>query len=91
MKATTPIKPKENAIEVFMGNLPEKIIKDAFVSLALSVLKEPMMTSDTKFFIFNGMFSNLKKMGYSDEDIEKFGAGIEKAKKAFMTVNSFMG
>ena len=71
--------------------LPDNMISDAFTALCISVLQEPMMSSDAKYFLLTSMCSNLETMGYSTEDMNDFKDSLNAAIKTFMTVNNFMG
>jgi hypothetical protein len=63
----------------------------AYISLTLSLLEEPFMSSDLKFLIIRGSFSYLKNMGYSDEEIEVYASKLREIVKENIVVNSFMG
>jgi len=86
----TPV--KDNGIEVWRGiNIPENMVKDAFPALALAILQEYFLSGDTKKFMFYGMLSNLKKMGYSENEIEDFKKGVNECFAKFHKPNGFMG
>ena len=71
--------------------IPEKMTKDGFAALALSILQDMFISSDMKIMIFEGMLHNLKMMNYSKEDVETFRVAVNEAYKKFHTPNSFMG
>lgn len=83
---------KDNQIDIWRGiNIPDSMIKDAFPALALAILQEWMMSGITKQMIFEGMISNLKKMNYSEEEIEEFRKAVNVCFKKFHKPNDFMG
>lgn len=71
--------------------IPDMMCKDAFIALSVSLLQEFFMSGDTKYMIFQGMLSNLEKMGYSQKDMEKFRKAVNESFEKFHTANSFMG
>lgn len=86
------IKDKAEKINDFRDcAIPENMVKDAFSALALSVLGEFFLSGDSKYFIFQGMLSNLEKMNYSEKEIEKFKVAVNEAIKKFHKPNDFMG
>lgn len=86
----TPV--KDNGIEVWRGiKIPDSMLKDAFPALTLAILNEFFLSSYTKYFIFQGMLSNLEKMNYSEEEIEEFRKAINQCYANFHKPNGFMG
>ncbi|MBK7362701.1 MAG: hypothetical protein IPJ01_10435 [Micavibrio sp.] len=77
---------QENAI-----SLPDGMINDAFTALCLSILGEFFMSGDTKYLIFQGMLSNLKEKGYSEEDMNKFKDATKRIFDTYHKPNGFMG
>lgn len=71
--------------------IPDKMMRDAFMALSVSIFQEFFLSSDTKFFLFNGMKVNLQEMGYSDEEMKDFVDAFNEAVKQFNQKNSFMG
>lgn len=63
----------------------------AYISLMLSMLKEPFMSSDLKFLIIRGSLSYLEDMGYSEEQINIYKDKLKKIVEFNIEVNSFMG
>lgn len=81
-----------NKLDSFRGiNIPQKMMSDAFAALSVSILQEFFMSGDTKYMVFQGMISNLEKMGYSENDIEEFRTATNTAFEKFHNPNSFMG
>lgn len=78
-----------NIIQVEQGSTIDPF--HAYISLMLSMLKEPFMSSDLKFLIIRGSFSRLKEMGYSDEQIDIYKEKLKKVVELNIEVNSFMG
>lgn len=72
-------------------SIPDEMFKDAFAALTISILKEFMMSSDSKYFLFQGMLYNLEKMGYTKEEMENFTSCMDVAFKKFHKPNDFMG
>lgn len=72
-------------------SLPDGMMRDCFVALSMALMNEWMMSSDTKAIILLGMISNLEKMGYPDEDVDKFRLIMVKLMETFHKQNSFMG
>jgi hypothetical protein len=92
------IKPQETESVVVIAQntfdssaLPEGTMRDCFVALTMAIMNEFFMSGDTKMMIFYGMISNLEKMGYSPDEIEKFKVAINKLLATFHKKNSFMG
>lgn len=73
------------------GVISDELMRDAFTALSLSVLRDFMISSDTKYFIFEGMMSNLRKMNHPPEEIEAFRNGMNVAIAKFSRTSSFMG
>jgi hypothetical protein len=63
----------------------------AYISLVLSLLKEPFVSSDAKYLMIQGSFSYLRDMGYSDDEIEVYISKLREIVKENMVINSFMG
>lgn len=78
-----------NIIEVIEGSTIDPF--HAYISLMLSMLKEPFMSSDLKFLIIKGSFSRLEEMGYSEEQIDIYKEKLKKVVELNIEVNSFMG
>ena len=69
----------------------DALMRDAFTALSLSILRDNMITSDTKYFIFQGMMENLKKMGCPQDKGEVFRNAMNEAIKKFSITSDFMG
>jgi hypothetical protein len=86
---------KENELpevkQVNAISLPDGMLNDAFTALCLSILGEFFMSGDTKYFIFQGMLSNLEKKGYSEEDMNKFKEATQRIFDTYHKPNGFMG
>ena len=63
----------------------------AYFSLITSILKQPFVSSDSKYFIIQGAYTELKKIGYSQEDIEDFANKVSLFAKENIIINDFMG
>ena len=63
----------------------------AYISLVLSLLREPFVSSDAKYLIIQSSFSYLKEIGYSDEEVEIYVSKLREIVKENIVVNSFMG
>ena len=63
----------------------------AYISLMLSLLKEPFVSSDAKYLIIQNSYTYLRDMGYSDEEIEKYITPLQSVVKQNIHINSFMG
>lgn len=63
----------------------------AYISLVLSLLKEPFVSSDAKYLIIQSSFSYLSDIGYSDEEVEIYVSKLREIVKENIVVNSFMG
>jgi hypothetical protein len=63
----------------------------AYISLVLSLLREPFVSSDAKYLIIQSSFSYLKDIGYSDEEVEIYVSKLREIVKENIVVNSFMG
>lgn len=67
------------------------MMKDAFIALTTALMKEFFVSSTSKYFIFEGMLSNLEKMGYSEEMMNKFKERLKIVLDSHMETNDFMG
>ena len=83
----------QNTLKIYeQGQSPEMVnMKDAFVALSLSIMRETFMSSDTKYFIFLRMKGNLEEMGYDEKSIQIFLQAVDKARANHTTANNFMG
>lgn len=63
----------------------------AYISLTLSLLKEPFVSSDAKYLIIQSSFGYLRDMGYSEQEIEIYVTKLREVVKTNIEVNSFMG
>ncbi len=63
----------------------------AYVSLMISMLQEPFVSSDAKQLIILSSFGFLEKAGYTKEQISEYRERVAEIVKQHMTVNSFMG
>ena len=85
-------KPQDTLKIYEQGQSPDMVnMKDAFVALSLSLMREMFLSSDTKYFIFLGMKHNLEEMGYDAKSIKTFLEAVDKARANHTTVNNFMG
>lgn len=83
---------EQQGLDIWRGiNIPDKMVKDAFPALALSILQEYFLSGDTKVVIFQGMLHNLEKMNYSKEEIEEFRKAVNVCFDKFHKPNGFMG
>lgn len=80
-----------NDIHNFKSNLPTNMTSDAFTALCVSILQEFFMSTDAKTMIFEGMLYNLKTMGYTEIEMDKFRERVNQAIITFHKPNSFMG
>ena len=71
--------------------LSDKVMADCFIAMTLSMMEEFMMTSTRKYFIIQGMYSNLKRIGYSEVEMEKIENFMMKIAASYNQTNSFMG
>lgn len=73
-------------------NIPQDMLGDAFVALLVSLMSEMFLSSDSKYFIIQGLLSNLEKMGYTDEaQMQQFTNGLNELMKKSFHKNNFMG
>ena len=63
----------------------------AYFTLITAMLKEPFMSSDSKYMIIQGSYSRLMELGYSREDVEDFSSKVAAFAKENIVINSFMG
>jgi hypothetical protein len=40
-------------------NIPEHMLNDAFCALLISLVRQPLMSSDCKYFVIQSMYDNL--------------------------------
>lgn len=69
----------------------EKVMADCFVAMTLSMLQQHFMSSDLKYFIVEGMYSNLKEKGYTEEELDKVKIAMRNIVAKYNTQNDFMG
>lgn len=62
-----------------------------YVTLMLSLLKEPFVSSISKYFIISNSYEYLKEIGYSEEQMEIYKQRVSKIIKENIEINSFMG
>ena len=62
-----------------------------YVTLMISMLREPFMSSDLKYIIIQNSYSYLREAGYSDEQIEIYNERVKKIVAENIQINSFMG
>lgn len=74
-----------------LDKIPDSMINDAFTALCLSILGEFFMSGDAKYFIFQGMLSNLEKKGYSKEEMDNFKEATKRIFDTYHKPNGFMG
>lgn len=65
--------------------------KDCFQAITLVLLKEPFLSGDMKHIIIHGMFSILRKKGYTEDQISIFAEKMLKVVDTFEVTNEFMG
>lgn len=63
----------------------------AYFTLITAMLKEPFLSSDSKYLIIQGSYSRLIKLGYTREEVSKFADQVSTFVKENIEVNSFMG
>ena len=63
----------------------------AYLTLIVSMLKEPFMSSDLKYIIIQGSYTRLMELGYSEEDVQDFAEKVGGFVKETIEINSFMG
>ena len=76
---------------VSFANIDDELMRNAFIALALSILRDGMISSDCKYFIFQGMLNNLKDMGCPQDKGEVFRNAMNEAIKKFSVTSDFMG
>jgi len=62
-----------------------------YVTLMISMLREPFMSSDLKYIIIQNSYSYLREAGYSNEQIEIYNERVKKIVRENIQINSFMG
>ena len=62
-----------------------------YVTLMISMIKEPFMSSDLKYIIIQNSYNYLREAGYSDEQIEIYNEKVKKIVTENIQINSFMG
>jgi predicted SPOUT superfamily RNA methylase MTH1 len=62
-----------------------------YVTLMISMLREPFMSSDLKYIIIQNSYSYLREAGYSNEQIEIYNERVKKIVAENIQINSFMG
>lgn len=62
-----------------------------YVTLMISMLREPFMSSDLKYIIIQNSYSYLREAGYSDDQIEIYNERVKKIVRENIQINSFMG
>lgn len=85
IKDTTPV---ENDKEQYLQGEDAKYL---LVALTLCVARQPMLSGDSKFFIFHGIKPTLINLGVKEEEAERMSKIMEEIRKKFQTSNDFMG
>ena len=80
-----------NLTQNVKDKLGSEVMSDCFVALCLSTLRQFLLSSHSKYFIFSDMFDILGKKGYSPEQIQDIKAAMQLIIDKYNTSNSFMG
>ena len=80
-----------NLIQSVRDKIGSEVMSDCFVALCLSTLRQWLLSSDSKYFIFSDMFGILKEKGYTDEQIQDIKAAMQLIIEKYNTYNEFMG
>lgn len=63
----------------------------AYFTLITAILKEPFLSSDSKYLIIQGSYGRLIKLGYTREEVGDFANKVSEFVKENIEINSFMG
>ena len=80
-----------NLTQNVRDKLGSEVMSDCFVALCLSTLRQFLLSSHSKYFIFSDMFDILEKKGYTTEQINDIKTAMQLIIDKYNTTNSFMG
>jgi len=81
---------KVNLYEEIYEVIGDRVMADCFISLCLSVIRQWLLSSDHKFFIFNGMLKMLETK-YSEQEVDKIKQGLQIIIEKYNVYNDFVG
>ena len=85
---------KSDKIEILKttsSEIPDAMMKDAFIALTVAMFQEWSLSSSHKYFLFAGLLTNLEQMGYGVEEMNAFKTSLNESIQKFNKTNSFMG
>lgn len=91
MEIKEKISDKIEILKTTTAQVPDKMMKDAFIGLSVAMFQEFFMSSDLKYLLFSAMLSNLEKMGYTPEEMNTFKSSLNESIQKFNQRNDFMG
>ena len=68
----------------------DRVMADCFITLCLSVIRQWLLSSDHKFFIFNGML-NMLETKYSEQEVDRIKQGLQIIIEKYNVYNDFVG
>ena len=71
--------------------LSDRIMSDCFVSMSVSLLTQFFLSSDSKYLIIQGMYTNLRIMGYTEDEVKVIQNGMIEIADKLHIKNDFMG
>ena len=80
-----------NLIQDVRDKIGSEVMSDCFVALCLSTLRQFLLSSNSKHFIFSDMFDILKEKGYTTEQINDIKVAMQLIIEKYNTYNNFMG
>jgi len=81
---------KVNLYEEIYEVIGDRVMADCFIALCLSVIRQWLLSSDHKFFIFNGMLKMLETK-YSEQEVDKIKQGLQIIIEKYNVYNDFVG
>lgn len=82
---------KVNLLQEVKDTIGTETMADCFVALCLSTLRQWLLSSDSKYFIFHDMLDILEKKGYSEEQMNSVRLAMQLIVEKYNVKNSFMG
>ena len=80
-----------NLTQSVRDKIGTEVMSDCFVALCLSTLRQWLLSSDSKYFIFSDMFDILSKRGYTIEQINEIKMAMQLIIEKYNIKNDFMG
>ena len=81
---------KVNLYEEIYEVIGDRVMADCFITLCLSIIRQWLLSSDHKFFIFHDMLKMLETK-YSKQEVDKIKQGLQIIIEKYNVYNDFVG